>query len=127
MITELNHLTINVVNLGKSNLFYADVLGLLPAGTIDMGDHTLTYYALPGGCRLELICYANPSGTMHPPSDTCGLYRHFCLRTTSLEELYTRCVQYGVKVTKKPSYVEKLGCSTLLIVDPNGVEIELIE
>ena len=73
MITELNHLTINVVNLGKSNLFYADVLGLLPAGTIDMGDHTLTYYALPGGCRLELICYANPSGTMHPPSDTSGI------------------------------------------------------
>ena len=127
MITELNHLTINVVNMSRSCFFYGDVLGLTEAGEIDMGDHTLTYYMLPGECRLELICYAAPSGTMHPSSDTCGLYRHFCLRTDSLAALHTRCMECGVKVTKAPSYVEKLGCSTMLIQDPNGVEIELIE
>ena len=126
MITELNHLTINVVDLDASLRFYGDILGLAPAGEIEMGDHTLTYFSLPGGCRLELICYAHPTGVFHPRSDTCGIYRHFCLRTDDLDGLFTRFLRDRVPVTKVPSYVEKLGCSTMLVVDPNGVEIELI-
>ena len=56
-ITGLDHITVNVTDLEKAKAFYEKVLGLEQCGFIDMGDHTLTYYALPFGVRLELIDY----------------------------------------------------------------------
>ena len=56
-ITGLNHITINVVDLETSVIFYKTVLGLQQSGFINMGDHTLTYFDLPQNVRLELIDY----------------------------------------------------------------------
>ena len=109
----LDHITVNVKNLEQSEKFYGDLLGLEKTGFIDMGDHTLTYFRLPREVRLELI-------------DT-GIYRHFCLVTDQLAELHALCVKQGIFVRKSPSYVEKLQARTMLITDPNGVEIEIIQ
>ena len=56
-MTGLDHITVNVKDLDRSKAFYGDVLGLKEAGFVQMGDHTLTYYELPQGVRLELIDY----------------------------------------------------------------------
>ena len=56
MITGIHHITINVKNLTQTHRFYGELLGLTRLEDIDMGDHTLSYYALPGGAKLELIC-----------------------------------------------------------------------
>ncbi len=56
-MTGLDHITVNVKDLDRSKAFYGDVLGLKEAGSVQMGDHTLTYYELPQGVRLELIDY----------------------------------------------------------------------
>ena len=126
-IMGLNHITINVEDLQKSTEFYKIVLGLKGNGFVDMGDHTLTYFDLPQNVRLELIDYTEKAARKDVKETDIGTYRHFCLETDDLEELMKICVENGVFVRKEPSYVEKLSCSTMLIVDPNGVEIEIIE
>lgn len=126
-INGLNHITVNVVDLVRSKSFYREVLGLEEAGFVDMGDHTLTYYSLPGNVRLELIDYLKKEPlTAHKETDI-GTYRHFCLEADSLKELAEICRKNGVFVRKEPGYVEKLKCDTMLITDPNGVEIEIIQ
>ena len=124
-LTGLNHITINVKNLEESKAFYEKVFGLKQCGFIHMGDHTLTYYQLPQDVLLELIDYEKkvPAGAMRE-TDT-GIYRHLCLEADSLEELNRRCEQEGVYVRSAPAYVEKLGRHNMLLVDPNGVEIEV--
>lgn len=126
-ITGLDHITVNVKNLEKSKEFYGNVLHLKEAGFIHMGDHTLTYYELPQGVRLELIDYETREAAEDIKETNTGIYRHFCLAADRLYAVYEVCKEQGVFVRKTPSYVEKLGCQTMLITDPNGVEIEIIQ
>ena len=126
-LKAIDHITINVTRLEEEKAFYENVLGLEPCGFIDMGDHTLTYYALPGGVRLELINYEqkdepSPGNVMH-----VGMYRHFCLTVDSLEDYFEKCRAHGARVTSEPAYVERLGCRNMLVIDPSGVEIEFFE
>lgn len=126
-IVSLDHITINVSDLEKSKEFYGNVLKLEEAGFIDMGDHSLTYYHLTKECRLELIDYLTKQETAHITETHLNSYRHFCLETDNLDQVYQDCKEHQVFVRKAPSYVEKLSCSTMLIVDPNGVELEIIQ
>lgn len=123
----LDHITVNVKDLEQSEKFYGDLLGLEKTGFIDMGDHTLTYFRLPREVRLELIDYADKAAAGDIKETDTGIYRHFCLVTDQLAELHTLCVKQGIFVRKSPSYVEKLQARTMLITDPNGVEIEIIQ
>ena len=128
-ITGLNHITINVTDLEQAKAFYEKVLGLEPAGFIDMGDHALTYYQLPQGVRLELIDYEQKDQPVSVPETHVGMYRHLCLEVdseASLKELEERCAAFGRPVRKSSSWVEKLGCFNILITDPNDVEIEVL-
>lgn len=126
-IVGLDHITVNVKDLEASKRFYGSLLQLKEAGFIHMGDHTLTYYELPQGVRLELIDYEDKTEPEETKETDVGLYRHFCLEVEGMKELYERCLEQGVFVRKTPSYVEKLGCDTMLITDSNGVEIEIIQ
>ena len=126
-IISLDHITINVEDLEKSVAFYRDVLKLEEAGFIDMGDHTLTYFRLTPECRLELIDYLTPVNTAHIENTDRRSYRHFCVETDDLNQVYEDCKTHQVLIRKEPSYVENLSASNILIVDPNGVEIEIIE
>jgi len=123
----LDHITVNVKDLEQSEKFYGDLLGLEKTGFIDMGDHTLTYFRLPREVRLELIDYADKAAAGDIKETDTGIYRHFCLVTDQLAELHKLCVKQGIFVRKSPSYVEKLQARTMLITDPNGVEIEIIQ
>lgn len=126
-ISDLDHITVNVKDLKQSEDFYSDILGLEKTGFIDMGDHTLTYFQLPREVRLELIDYTDKTPAGNIKETDTGTYRHFCLVTDQLAELHDTCVKKGIFVRKPPSYVEKLHARTMLITDPNGVEIEIIQ
>ena len=115
------------MDLEASVVFYKTVLGLQQNGFINMGDHTLTYFELPQNVRLELIDYEHKDPQKEHRETDIGTYRHFCLETDDLAELESICREKGILIRKTPSYVEKLSCSTMLVVDPNGVEIEIIE
>ena len=126
-ITGINHITINVLDLPKSREFYETVFELEPADFVDMGDHHLTYYALPGNVRLELIEYVSPLEDMNVSELQTGTYRHLCLETDDLEELAGRCRKWGNTLTREPSFEPKLNFRNILLKDPNGVEIEVIQ
>ena len=126
-ITGLDHITINVVSLEVSKAFYENVFMLKQDGFIDMGDHTLTYYALPYGVRLELIDYEIKDIPVSVTAAHVGMYRHFCLEVDSLDDLMERCRLNKAVVTSEPAFVERLGRRNMLILDPNGVEIEVFE
>lgn len=126
-ITGLNHITINVTDLEASRAFYEGVLGLIPSNFVDMGDHRLTYYQLPQNVCLELIEYDNPGEIRHYGIFERGIYRHFCLETDDLEAVYQACLAHGIQITQAPGYVEKLQFSNILLIDPNGVELEIIQ
>ncbi len=126
-ILAVNHITVNVKDLEASRAFYGGVLGLPEAGFIHMGDHTLTYFTLTPETRLELICYLTAEKEARPKETDLGIYRHFCVETDDIEGVAAACRAAGVPVTKEPGRVEALGCSTMLIKDPNGVEIEIIQ
>ena len=103
MITGIHHITINVKNLTQTHRFYGELLGLTRLEDIDMGDHTLSYYALPGGAKLELICYRAVT-----PVCTAGL------------------PLYGGRVLQPPKWVEALQFTGMLAEDPNGCELEFL-
>ena len=126
-ILAINHITINVKDLEKTKAFFASVLKLPEAGFVDMGDHTLTYYQLTPDTRLELINYLTPQQEASVTETDLCIYRHFCLETDDIESVAADCRAAGVPIRKEPGWVEKLACSTMLITDPNGVEIEIIQ
>ena len=126
-VLNIDHIAINVSDLEKTKEFYRDIMGLDECGFIHMGDHTLTYFQLTANCRLELIHYLESKQIAHVSETDLNMYRHLCLETNDLEALFCICKKYQIQIRKEPSYVEKLSCKNMLIVDPNGVELEIIE
>lgn len=127
MITGLDHITVNMADREASFTFYEEVLGLEKMYDVDMGDHRLTYFCLNGSTRLELIEYYNDKPAHTEPSDEKGIYRHMALTTDGIEALFKRCTTYGVNVLMEPVRVDKLKWTGMLIEDPNGVEIEIVQ
>ena len=92
-----------------------------------MGDHTLTYFDLPQNVRLELIDYTGKAAKKDMRETDIVNVPSFLPGDRRSGELRKICLEKGVFIRKEPSYVEKLACSTMLVTDPNGVEIEIIE
>lgn len=126
-VTAVDHITINCCKIQESFDFYENVLGLSRVNTVDMGDHVLHLYQLPGA-KLELIEYKNEQTHIAAGNTDIGVYRHLALRVNDIEEAYKRCQQAGCRINLEPTAMEKLnGMVIMLIVDPNGVELEIIQ
>jgi catechol 2,3-dioxygenase-like lactoylglutathione lyase family enzyme len=124
-VTAVDHITINCIDKEKSFRFYEDVLGLKRIETVDLGDHVLYYYALPG-IKLELIVYKTSQKELKTGNTDTGIYRHMALVVDEFEDLYQRCQDAGILINLAPSYIEGIKKKVMLIADPNGVEIEII-
>lgn len=126
-VTAVDHFTINCCKLQESFDFYENVLGLSRVSVVDMGDHVLHLYQLPGA-KLELIEYKNEQRHVIAGNTDIGVYRHLALCVNDIEEAYGRCQRAGYPINLKPTAIDKLnGRVIMLIVDPNGVEIEIIQ
>jgi lactoylglutathione lyase len=126
-VTGIDHLTINLSAVDESLFFYEHVLQLKRLNTIDMGDHILTYFRLSTSCRLELIEYRNNDNVVSIQESAKGVYRHMALIVDDLDAIRESCASNNVMITLEPQYVDKLSCRIMLLRDPNGVEIELVE
>lgn len=56
-IKGIEHVSINVSEMGASLAFYGEVLGLERLQTVPEEGFSITYFALPDGGRLELFDY----------------------------------------------------------------------
>ncbi len=127
MIKSIQHITINIVDLAKSVAFYGELLGLPRLDDVEMDDHVLHYFVLPGGTRLELIEYAQRTPIACDPLTARGRFRHIALETNNLDALAEKIPLYGGHILQPPKYVEKLGFLGMLAEDPNGCELEFTE
>ncbi len=125
-LTKIDHITINCNNLANSRKFYENVLELKQLEVVDMGDHVLHYYQLPG-VKLELIEYKNPQKNWKIGNTDTGVYRHFAIYTDDLQEIKARCEKEGYGINLQPAYIAEIDKTIMLITDPNGVEIEIIQ
>jgi lactoylglutathione lyase len=126
-IMGVDHVTINVVSMEESIYFYETVLGLIKLNSVDMGDHTLQYFKLNNYTMLELIQYHYETAKESLPVDTKGIYRHLALQVENIQEFYSELCKTNANITSPLGFCEKLGFYNILIKDPNGVEIELLE
>jgi lactoylglutathione lyase len=126
-ITSIDHITINCVDKDASFHFYEEILGLKKIEDVDLGDHVLYYYGLPGGVRLELIGYKNPQRKWETGNTDVGIYRHMAVEVDDLDVLCESCKKAGVKINLEPKFIPEINKKVMLIVDPNGVEIETIQ
>lgn len=124
-ITRVDHITINLTEPEKSFCFYEEILELSRAERVDMGDHVLHLYELPG-MRLELIEYKETQRVVQTSNTDVGVYRHFAVCVDDLEECQRRCEQAGYGINLYPEWIGKIGKKVMLIRDPNGVEIEIV-
>lgn len=121
-----DHITINAKDMPKSEEFYGEILGLKRLDSVDMGDHTLHYYELPGGLLLELIEYDDDHGELHPHVKTRGMFRHLAFNCDDVDALYSKMKDKGVVILSAPDDVPKLSFRNILVEDPNGVELEFV-
>ena len=121
-----DHITINVTDMKKSEDFYGRILGFKQLESVDMGDHELHYFELPGGLLLELIEYTDDFGRLHPHVKTQGIYRHLAFRCDDVDSLYTKLTENGITCLSAPDYVPQLKFRNILVEDPNGVELEFV-
>ena len=126
-ITAVDHFTINCFKLQESIDFYEKVIGLVLIKSVDLRDHEIYLYQLPG-VKLELISYKDEQKHIVTGKTDIGIYRHLAVRVDDLEEAYRRCMEAGCPINLKPSKIKQLNdMHIMLIVDPNGVEVEMIQ
>lgn len=127
MVKGVHHFTINLRDKARSLRFYGEFLGLERMPDVEMEDHRLIYFRLPGGGRLELIEYDRPGGVGTDHAAAPGRFRHLALEVADVEAAARTLESYGGRVVQPPRWVERLGFTGMLAEDPNGCELEFVE
>ena len=125
-ISSIDHITINCRDADASFKFYEQVLGLKKLSEVDLGDHVLHYYELPG-TRLELIVYTDEQKIIESGNTDTGIYRHMAFVVDDLEKAHNTVKEAGCKINLAPKFIPEIGKTVMLFADPNGVEIEFIQ
>ncbi|MFA9376706.1 MAG: VOC family protein [Lachnotalea sp.] len=126
-IIGVDHFTINVISMEESIYFYETILDLTKLNLVDMGDHTLQYFKLDSNTMLELIQYHYDTDIVNLDVDTKGIYRHLALKVKGINEFHKQLIKRGATITSPLAFCENLDFYNILLKDPNGVEIELLE
>lgn len=126
-IIGVDHITINVKDMNKTIVFYTEFLGLQLLNTVVQEEQEIIYIELPGGCRLELVKYNDQQSAIQVAQKNLGIIRHFALATDRLDAVWEKVNKDNIPVRMELTTMEDLGCRGILIEDPNGVEVELVE
>lgn len=143
MIASVAHTGLTVSSLERSLRFYRDALGLevvmeqekeggyLAAITGYPGAHVrMAQLAAPGGGRLELFQYLEPSGRGTPPEPREIGITHVCLVVADAHEAYRRLAEAGGEPLSEPVPIDtgaNAGGWALYVRDPDGIVLELFQ
>jgi glyoxylase I family protein len=125
-ISQIDHVAINVNDIRKSIDFYSRILGLQQLQTVDCGEFDITYFALPGGTRLELFDYHGKNHAAPRDESEVGL-RHIAFQVEDVAQQERLLRDAGVEITLPTCDLPNLGARVLLFLDPNGVTLEFCE
>ena len=97
-IGSIDHVAINCTDFQKSQDFYGRILGFKQLQTVDCGDFDITYFALPGGGRLELFDYHNKNRSPYREESDGGL-RHLAFQVKDVAAHELALKAEGVEIT----------------------------
>lgn len=126
MISKIDHISINVLDMHRSLDFYGRVLGFKQLQTVDCGEFDLTYFELPGGARLELFDYHGKNQDNPRQESEVGL-RHLAFQVADVASHEKQLRAEGVEITLPTCDLPNLGARVCLFLDPNGVTLEFCE
>lgn len=138
---RITHVGVCVTDLDRSIAFYRDGLGMVEVGRLHAeGEPTATLlevadldlelvYLERDGLRIELLGYAG--GGARPargarPMDEAGL-THLSIRAGDLDALMARLVEAGGRVVESTEVSFARGNRGIMVLDPDGLRVELIE
>ena len=141
-ILRATHIGICVTDLERSIEFYRDRLGFQYLSRIHVtGEPSDTLLSLTGvdlhaaylerdGLRIELLYYESPKSPAaerpHPMNETG--WTHLSLRVSDLAGLVAELRDRGVRVVDTTRIdIPEFGAAAVMIEDPDGVKIELVE
>lgn len=127
MIRKLDHVTINIKDFEKAMQFYGGLLGLEKLPSAEMADHTLFFFRLPDGVKIELVQYHFKTREEAVEYSRKGTARHFAFQVDDLDGLQKKLEDAGYRFHAPAAYVEKLGFRSGLVRDPNGFELEFLQ
>jgi catechol 2,3-dioxygenase-like lactoylglutathione lyase family enzyme len=122
-ITNIEHVSINVLDIQKSLDFYGRVLGFKQQQTVEFD---ITYFATPGGSRLELFDYHGNIKPVQLEESEAGL-RHLAFEVEDVAVHEKQLRIEGIEITLPTCDLPNLGVRVLLFLDPNGVTLEFCE
>ena len=125
-IGSIDHVAINCTDIRKSLDFNGRILGFKQFQTVDCGEFDITYFALPGGSRLELFDYHNKNRSSSREESDAGL-RHLAFQVKDVAAHEQALKAEGVQITLSTCDLPNLGARVLLFQDPVGVTIEFCE
>ena len=125
-IGSIDHVAINCIDIQKSLDFYGRILGFKQLQTVDCGDFDITYFALPGGGRLELFDFHGRNRSPARENGDAGLCQlAFQVEDVAAHEQALKAE--GVQITLSTCDLPDLGARVLLFLDPNGATLEFCE
>ena len=126
MIHTIDHVSINVSDLGRSIDFYCNRLGFRVSRTIDTPELNIVFVQL-GASSMELIARKDkPAATRTVPrTDGVGL-AHVALRVNNIDEVFSQLREKGVEFSSPPHDASG-GPRIAFFSDPDGVILELIQ
>jgi methylmalonyl-CoA epimerase len=126
MIHTVDHVSINVSDLGRSIDFYCNRLGFRVSRTIDTPELNIVFVQL-GASSMELIARKDkPAATRTAPrTDGVGL-AHVALRVNNIDEVFSQLREKSVEFSSPPHDASG-GPRIAFFSDPDGVILELIQ
>jgi catechol 2,3-dioxygenase-like lactoylglutathione lyase family enzyme len=125
-IKGIEHVSVNVSDMGASLAFYGEVLGLARLQTVPEEGFAITYFALPDGGRLELFDYQGRNPAPQRGESEAGL-RHLAFEVADVAAAESELRARGVRITLPTTDLPELGVRVLLFLDPNGVTLEFCQ
>lgn len=126
-ICKIDQVTISVIDVDKTIAFYGELLGLVRLPDIDMGDHFLRFFALPGGSKLELVNYKYETMDHGQVATDRGRARHLAFEVDDVCAWEKKLTDAGYPFHVPAGYNDALGFTGGLTRDPNGFELEFLE
>ena len=141
-LLRVTHVGVCVTDLERSIAFYRDALGFQYLSRIHVaGEPSSTLLSLDDvdlhaaylereGLRIELLWYASPKSPVAErprPMNDLG-FTHLSIRVSDLATLVADLRQRGVKVLDRTRIdIPAFGAGAVMIEDPDGLKIELVE
>lgn len=126
MIRGIDHVSIDVSELGRSVDFYCDKLGFRVSRTLGTSELNIAFLEL-GSSSIELLARRDSNASLEasPRKGNLGL-AHIAFRVSNIDEVFSELRDKGVEFSSPP-YDAEGGPRIVFFKDPDGVVLELIQ